>query len=239
MDYLHSGQSYVTNLRLTMLFKAENTRHKPTTLGQKIIDRFRFPILGLAYKLFPRNLGSRKILPFYLNQKKLIGDGVEIGVQRGMFSEHILTYWDGNKLTGVDPWKTFPSGGEHEPKDFVSQQIHDEFYRETQQRLSSFGQRSLLIRDTSGAASQQFEDDSLDFVFIDAQHHFDAVLEDLTLWFPKLRPGGLLAGHDWGLDYGPPLFGVEKAVREFCKKRGIEEIHLTNDKWTWFFHVPA
>ena len=75
-------------------------------------------------------------------------------------------------------------------------------------------------------------------MFIDAQHHFDAVLEDLTLWFPKLRTGGVLAGHDWGLDYGPPLFGVEKAVREFSKKHAIQNIHVTSDQWTWFFHVP-
>ena len=137
-----------------MLFKADNPGHKPTALGQKLIDRLRFPILGLAHSLFPRNLRSRTILPFYLNQKKLIGAGVEIGVQRGMFSEHLLTYWKGTKLTGVDPWKAFPSSGEHEPKDFVTQQTHDEFYQEAQHRLSRFGQRSLLLRDTSRAASQ-------------------------------------------------------------------------------------
>jgi len=120
----------------------------------------------------------------------------------------------------------------------VPQQTHDEFYKESQHRLAQFGQRSHLIRNTSRAASEQFEESSLDFVFIDAQHHFDAVLEDLTIWFPKLRPGGVLGGHDWGLDYGPPLFGVEKAVREFSKNHAIQNIHVTSDQWTWFFHVP-
>ena len=150
----------------------------------------------------------------------------------------MLTYWNGLKLTGIDPWKAFSFSGEHEPKDFVPQQTHDEFYKESQHRLAQFGQRSHLIRNTSRAASEQFEESSLDFVFIDAQHHFDAVLEDLTIWFPKLRPGGVLAGHDWGLDYGPPLFGVEKAVREFSKNHAIQNIHVTSDQWTWFFHVP-
>lgn len=52
------------------------------------------------------------------------------------------------------------------------------FCRETQQRLSRFGERANLIRDTSEVASQQFADNCLDFVFIDAQHHYDVVLED-------------------------------------------------------------
>ena len=213
--------------------------HKPTKLNQKIIDRLRFPLLGYAHTLFPEiKLRSRSILPFYLNRKKITGPGVEIGVQRGLFSEHMLTYWNGDRLTGIDPWKAFSFSGEHEPKDFVPQQTHDEFYKESQHRLAQFGQRSHLIRNTSRAASEQFEESSLDFVFIDAQHHFDAVLEDLTIWFPKLRPGGVLAGHDWRLDYGPPLFGVEKAVREFSKNHAIQNIHVTSDQWTWFFHVP-
>ncbi len=57
----------------------------------------------------------------------------------------------------------------------------------------------------------RFPDESFDFIFIDADHSYSAVLADLNAWFPKLKPGGIIGGHDWHTDYP----GVEKAVKEF------------------------
>lgn len=57
----------------------------------------------------------------------------------------------------------------------------------------------------------RFPDEIFDFIFIDADHTYESVSEDLRAWFPKLTPGGIIAGHDWSNEFP----GVEKAVREF------------------------
>ena len=66
----------------------------------------------------------------------------------------------------------------------------------------------------------------LDFVFIDAQHDYDSVKKDIEIWTPKLKPGGLLSGHD----YQPNFKGVIQAVDEAVGRPIIGE----NDTWaTW------
>ena len=94
-----------------------------------------------------------------------------------------------------------------------------------------------MHRKISEEAAAFIEGNSLDFVFIDAQHHYEAVLTDVKTWFPKLRPGGLMSGHDWGLDYGPPRFGVKKAVVEFARENHLD-IQLTADRCTWYIQLP-
>ena len=69
------------------------------------------------------------------------------------------------------------------------------------------------IRKNSIEAADQFEDESLDFVFIDASHEYEDVKKDIQIWLPKIKKGGILAGHDYyiGYDYFP---GVKAAVNE-------------------------
>jgi hypothetical protein len=64
-------------------------------------------------------------------------------------------------------------------------------------------------------AARLFADDSLDMVFLDADHSHAAVRADLEAWWPKVRPGGLLAGHDYGWD------GVARAVHDFFGRGGL------------------
>jgi hypothetical protein len=71
------------------------------------------------------------------------------------------------------------------------------------------------IRDTSHNASKQFENGYFDFVFIDADHSYGHIHEDIIDWLPKVRGGGILAGHD----YRGSATGVTKAVGELLKDR--------------------
>jgi len=66
------------------------------------------------------------------------------------------------------------------------------------------------IRGDSTKTAEQYADSSLDFVFIDADHEYESVLRDLRAWYPKVKPGGTLAGHDYH-ESGP-----KKAVDEFA-----------------------
>jgi len=76
----------------------------------------------------------------------------------------------------------------------------------------------VLMRMCSNEAPQFIADKSLDAVFIDAQHAYESVLEDIRLWLPKVRQGGIISGHDfnpWGVKNRS---GVDRAVTESFDK---------------------
>ena len=81
---------------------------------------------------------------------------------------------------------------------------------------------------TSLEAAPLIPDHSLDFAYVDARHDYASVLEDLEAWFPKVKPGGILAGHDYAdIEFGKNVFGVKSAVDEFFGARGIP-VHCTD-----------
>lgn len=146
---------------------------------------------------------TREELPALLNARELTGQGAEIGVKSGAFSAHLLRHWRGRRLISVDHW----------------QGVHARHYTKARQRLAPFGTRSEVWRMTSLEAAAHVEDGSFDFVYIDAAHDTESVRRDLEAWLPKVRAGGILAGHD----YVPNnrTFGVKTAVDEFFAERSL------------------
>ena len=59
-------------------------------------------------------------------------------------------------------------------------------------------------------AAATYPDQSLDFVFLDADHDYESVKADIAAWLPKVKPGGILAGHDYMCGWP----GVDRAVAE-------------------------
>jgi hypothetical protein len=195
--------------------------------------------IGLKARLAPDSIVHRRELGLLLNAQHLTGEGAEIGVKEGKFSERILHYWRGRLLYSIDPWREF--GDNYRDVANVTQARQDEYYLETQSRLARFGGRSRILRMTSLEAAAVIADGSLDFAFIDAQHHYEAVREDIALWWPKIRPGGLLCGHDYGnIDETDAagvvtVFGVKKAVDEFVQANGLKVFTTAKDKRpSWF-----
>lgn len=115
--------------------------------------------------------------------------GAEIGVDRGAFSETISK--SGLKLFAIDPWRRY-----EDYADFQGQGTLDELYKQTQKVLSPYP-NCTIIRKTSIEAATLFADRSLDFVYIDGNHQLQYVVEDLTIWSKKVRPGGIISGHDY------------------------------------------
>ncbi len=76
------------------------------------------------------------------------------------------------------------------------------------------------IKLTSEEAADQFEDDSLDMVYIDADHSYQEAIADCRAWYPKVKPGGIFAGHDFQTPQ------VRKAVREMAAEKGKDIYHL-------------
>jgi len=178
------------------------------------------------------------------------GYGVEVGTFKGEFSKHILENWDG-VLYMVDVWR----GLDDKYDDSSNHKFYDEkIYGETIKNISGYEERAIMIRSTSASASEIFRNESLDFVYIDANHAYDYVVEDIEYWFPKVKKGGYLMGHDYiQIDwYNDPnfapnkkdkyiwagkeytgLFGVNPAVDEFCEKTKYD-LSLTSEYFgTW------
>jgi predicted O-methyltransferase YrrM len=87
-------------------------------------------------------------------------------------------------------------------------------------------QITAIIDKSSVIAAGQFADGSVDFAFIDADHDYESVRADLGAWWPKIKPGGILAGHD----YGTCWVGVTQAVDEFVL-RSCLDFQLTTEIW--------
>jgi hypothetical protein len=157
--------------------------------------------------------------------------GAEIGVWRGDFSARVLRTVRPAKLHLVDPW-AFQGGdayhdawygGKAAADQAAMDRIHDEVVRR-------FGREAAagvveVHRSASADAAALFPDDYFDWVYVDGDHLYEAVHADLGLFAPKVRPGGLLAGDD----YGTPGWwedGVTRAVDEFVAEHGYEVASL-------------
>jgi len=143
----------------------------------------------------------RNMIPLLLQTLMLTGPSAEIGVWFGDYSARLLDTW---KRTQhhilVDPYlhRECPRNGLRDKQCMRSQREFDTIYQNTRKRMvSSYGDRARIIRNDSILAAEQVLNSSLGFVYIDARHDHDAVVQDLEVWWPKIRQGGIIAGHDF------------------------------------------
>jgi len=118
--------------------------------------------------------------------------GAEIGVSKGRYSKWLCTKHRKLKLYCIDPWIAYDDYMERHGE--KGQTMLNEEYEMAKQKLAPF--RCELIRKTSMDAVKDFEDGSLDFVFIDGNHSFEYVIEDIVQWSKKVKKGGIISGHD-------------------------------------------
>lgn len=155
----------------------------------------------------------RENLLTIINERGLHGTAVEVGVKQGKFSAQILKQWPGKKLYMVDAWRWFAG---YDDVANVSTREHLNFMGEASHRAHIYGERACIIRDLSSEAAKLFQDGSLDWVYLDANHSHKGVLEDLAAWYPKVKNGGMICGDDFLQGrYFHTDFGVVAAVNEF------------------------
>lgn len=147
------------------------------------------------------------------------GIAVELGVAKGVYSETILAMHSTLLLHSVDRWA---GDRNHDDKEF----------EEALERLSKYKERSCVMRMSFVQAVEQFKDESLDFVYIDGYAHTGQ--EDgqtLRDWYPKVKKGGIFAGHDFHPNF--PL--TVKIVKEFCEKNKCSYNLTETDQYpSWF-----
>ncbi len=144
--------------------------------------------------------------------------GAELGVKGGRFSANILQAHENLHLFAVDLWglpcdiQSIPPGPEV---------VYDEnlaFMKEFESRIEPYASRVTPMQMPTTFAAPLIEDESLDFIFIDANHTYDGVAVDIDDWVPKVRPGGWITGHD----YSNKFPGVVQAVLERFEPEQIE-----------------
>ena len=146
--------------------------------------------------------------------------GVEVGVLDGAFSRGLLQSRI-EKLYSVDTWQ------------YRKGQWDEINYATAAVTLKAFGSRSEMVKAESGEAAKRFGEGELDFVYMDAHHSKRAVERDVKLWFPKLRTGGVIAGHDWVREEDDDRLakehrrwkrkrsGVRQAISGHCEGRDV------------------
>ncbi len=149
---------------------------------------------------------------------------VEVGSWKGMSSAYMAVEIANSgkeiEFYCVDHW--LGSQEHHDPSSHAYEpEIHN-LYEIFVNNMNPVKDYYTPLRMSSLEASKQFEDKSLDFVFIDAAHDYENVKKDILAWTPKLKDGGILSGHD--INYGP----VAKAVDEVI---GIDNYYTTEYCW--------
>eukprot|EP00440_Ansanella_granifera_P061777 gb/GFBE01066975.1/.p1 GENE.gb/GFBE01066975.1/~~gb/GFBE01066975.1/.p1 ORF type:complete len:369 (+),score=62.99 gb/GFBE01066975.1/:1-1107(+) len=147
---------------------------------------------------------TRSDLPALLNCLGLQNEAVEVGVQAGVHAKNFLEGWRGRRLRLVDLWGSGEEGSEgnlfyvdiantHGPGVRRQHRVHCEARLEESLRSG----RAAVVNMDSALAASQMEDRELDFVYLDARHDFAGVVADIHAWWPKVRTGGMFAGHDF------------------------------------------
>ena len=145
--------------------------------------------------------------------------GAEIGTERGAYAKLLCKANPSLRLYCIDSWMTYDGYNEH-----IGQEIWDGFYDTARQRLAPYN--CELVRKFSMDAVKDFAPNSLDFVYIDANHEFRYMVDDLHEWSKRVRKGGVVAGHDFCRPRGRrDHTNVIEAVTGFTSSYRV---------WPWF-----
>lgn len=117
--------------------------------------------------------------------------GAEIGVYKGEYTEKFLKA--GLQMYAIDPWRAFYGQGRTQQV----QKRQDFIYGHAKRQTKPYENLVTFIRKDSMDAVQTFRDEALDFVYIDGDHEFAHVAEDIVHWTKKVKKGGIVAGHDY------------------------------------------
>ena len=117
--------------------------------------------------------------------------GAEIGVYKAEYTEKFCAV--GLSMTGIDPWLAYAGAGRTPQK----QERQEFIYQHAQRVLEPYKNTATLMRKASMDAVNHFRDEALDFVYIDGDHSFPHVANDIFYWAKKVKRGGIVAGHDY------------------------------------------
>lgn len=180
----------------------------------------------------PLPIGRMRDLPKLFNELGF-KVGAEVGVFEGTWTRALLQKIPGLKLFGIDLWENY-QGYE---RDLAAQYLTSAYEKALE---NVKGYDCQLIKGWSNEVVKQFKDESLDFVYIDGNHVFEYVVEDIALWSPKVRKGGIICGHDyqdWANSSRWDNMQVKEAVDMWTKVKKISPWFVTtnNRSNSWLY----
>jgi len=183
----------------------------------KVLIKVMFKKIGIDVKKSRPLRPSMGFIYKYFADKQIIG--AEVGVKRGINAFSMLKYMDIKKLYLVDPYEAYVEYTED-----VTDSILGEAERQAKERLSRFSEKTIWIKKYSNDALDDVPNE-LDFVYVDGNHAYKYVKEDINNYYKKLKVSGVLAGHDVeGED-------IIKAVREFVNENNLQLNISVPDWW--------
>lgn len=157
--------------------------------------------------------------------------GIEIGVRRAGNLSNLAKNpkFKQGILYGLDCWTEDPERPEINDVGFSQRDLDMQYY----ECVAKFSSNPFvkIVRNFSYEGSLEYPDGFFDFIYIDAAHDYDSVVEDLKCWWPKLKDGGVFSGHDYFPDeriWRGKACGVYQAVNEFASLHNTEVHHVTN-----------
>ncbi len=160
---------------------------------------------GAAVKIVEDNIGVPKL-------------GCEVGIWAGELSFAFLRAFEDLNLYMVDCFLASSLGDDTKTQGAMVSAFSS---------TSEFEQRRIMLIGKSLQVAHLVEDESLDFVYIDAAHDRKSVTDDINSWYPKVRSGGIVSGHD----YSGGHKGLRKAVDEFTDEHHYKMSLLTTNWW--------
>ena len=168
-----------------------------------------------------------------LRSMGLRGAAVELGTRDGKFTRVILSQWKQCALyVQVDAWMHLENYMDRSNADVdVQGERRREAYRYLRQAMNAGHlRRGVQCANLTSVCARRFADGTFDFIYVDARHDRLGVLEDLQAWWPKLRRGGLMAGHDYTEQFEPRSFWVDLDKPMMSKSHADPE--RSNQNWT-------
>lgn len=153
--------------------------------------------------------------------------GAEVGVRCGKLSERLLNAFPNLTLRCVDLWEMYPDFERNLMPEKVGRWKkgfeEEQYISEFRERTKRFAPRAVEMQMSSEKGAVAVADGSLDFVYVDANHLYEYVRDDISYWLSKVRPGGIIAGDDYNSNpIAHPNFGVTEAVDEKFPNANIE-----------------
>lgn len=153
------------------------------------------------------------------------GKGVEVGTCWGRYAKTLCKSNPELELFTVDPYRVIYQDKWTET---IGQEDLEKIRSKAKKVLKQFNCK--MIRKSSMEAVRDFENESIDFVYIDGSHQFDYVITDLVEWGRKVKKGGIILGHDYNLE------DVKRAVDSYIDSHEVAELNLTDEKSpSWWF----
>lgn len=168
--------------------------------------------------------------------------GAEVGVYRGENAAKLLSWLPGLRLWVVDAYLPMPpvvkgaAYGADYDMGRLTQADLDAAFAEACELTAFAKHRVTWCFCDSAVAANVAPRRAFCFAFIDAQHVYEAVMRDLLAWWPNVRPGGYLCGHDYNTKMDRHGWGVTRAVDEFAKAHSLEV--EVDGGHTWWIRKP-